>query len=391
MRTLIYSLSAAFIFLISSANLFAQMPPHPSLIEKLKKGEIQKPYTLKHLPELRNNGIDASWDSGINKFLEKNRNKMRIKSFSSLNSAGRNYNALVILVDFSDLPFKVNPVLFDNLLFSDGQGTLKDYLREVTYGTLSLSTENLPSEIKVVRAPETYKYYVNDKNGQGSYPQNSQKLVEDVINMIDPVVDFSKYDNDGDGAVDALFIVHAGQGAEWTGRDSDIWSHSWSITTQKRDGVIISRYSIEPEYWQKAGDMTLGVFAHEMGHAAFGLPDLYDTDYSSEGIGNWSLMSGGSWNGTNGNSPAHPDAWCKIRMGDFQPVNINYNIERLQVDYIEQNPIAYRIWKNGTIGKEYYLIENRQKKGYDASLPGSGLLIYHVDENTHSNSNEWFP
>ena len=69
MRTLIYSLSAAFIFLISSANLFAQMPPHPSLIEKLKKGEIQKPYTLKHLHELRNNGIDASWDSGINKFL----------------------------------------------------------------------------------------------------------------------------------------------------------------------------------------------------------------------------------------------------------------------------------------------------------------------------------
>ena len=390
-KILINSITAIIIFLSVNIQIIAQMPPHPSLLKKIKNGEMEKPYVLQHLAKLRQKGIDAQWNSPINKFLEKSRINLMNKRVNSINSLEGNYNALVIIVDFSDQPFKTNETYFDNLLFSNANGTLADYLKEITYGTLSLTTANLPSTIKVIRAPQTYKYYVNNQNGMGSYPQNSQKLVEDILGIIDPVVDFSKYDNDGDGRVDALFFVHSGQGAEWTGKSTDIWAHSWGITPQNRDGVSISNYSIEPEYWQSPGDMTFGVFAHEMGHAAFGLPDLYDTDYSSMGIGDWSLMSSGSWNGTNGNSPAHPDAWCKIKMGDFNPANITDDITGLQISNIEANPVAYRIWKNGTLGSEYFLIENRQKIGYDATLPGNGLLIYHVDENVNSNTNEWYP
>ena len=207
-KILINSITAIIIFLSVNIQIIAQMPPHPSLLKKIKNGEMEKPYVLQHLAELRQKGIDAQWNSPINKFLEKSRINLMNKRVNSINSLEGNYNALVIIVDFSDQPFKTNETYFDNLLFSNANGTLADYLKEITYGTLSLTTANLPSTIKVIRAPQTYKYYVNNQNGMGSYPQNSQKLVEDILGIIDPVVDFSKYDNDGDGHVDALFFVH---------------------------------------------------------------------------------------------------------------------------------------------------------------------------------------
>ncbi|MFC1543554.1 immune inhibitor A domain-containing protein [Candidatus Neomarinimicrobiota bacterium] len=69
----------------------------------------------------------------------------------------------------------------------------------------------------------------------------------------------------------------------------------------------------------REGDMTIGVYAHEMGHAVFGLPNLYDYGYDSEGLGDWSLMAGGSWNGSLGSSPAFPDAWSHVQMGYVTP------------------------------------------------------------------------
>ena len=74
------------------------------------------------------------------------------------------------------------------------------------------------------------------------------------------------------------------------------------------DGTQIYAYLTVPE------DCRIGVCAHELGHLVFGWPDLYDTDESSEGLGNWCLMGGGSWNGR-GDVPAHPSAWCKARTG----------------------------------------------------------------------------
>ena len=114
-------------------------------------------------------------------------------------------------------------------------------------------------------------------------------------------------------------IIHSGPGAEFTGNVNDIWSHKWGITPQSRDGVLISSYAIMPEYWSTPGDITIGVFAHELGHV-FGLPDLYDRDGSSRGVGRWSLMATGAWNGSLGNSPAHLDAWCKVQLGFVTPI-----------------------------------------------------------------------
>ncbi len=88
-------------------------------------------------------------------------------------------------------------------MFDQNIGTLRDYYNKVSYGSLDLVTVNLPSTIGWVTAPITYSYYGNGQNGMGSYPQNTQRMVEDIVNLIDPLIDFSQYDNDGDGYVNA--------------------------------------------------------------------------------------------------------------------------------------------------------------------------------------------
>ena len=300
------------------------------------------------------------------------------------------FNILAICVDFPDKVSSVTATKFDSLIFNNNTGTVRDLYREMSYGTLTIVTVNLPSSMGWQRLASNYSYYVNNNYGLGGYPQNTQKLCEDLVDLVNPLVNFANYDNDGNGYVDGIVIIHPGRGAEFSGSTSDIWSHKWGITPRLRDGKYISAYSIQPEYWNSPGDMTIGVYAHEIGHL-FGLPDLYDTDGSSRGIGKWSLMSGGSWNGTLGNSPAHIDAWCKAELGFVTPINVGANVTGATLPRITDSAKVYRVWADGSVGNEYYLIENRQKTGYDTYLPGSGLCIWHIDDSKSSNTAEWYP
>lgn len=372
----------------------AQMPPHPDLLNRLERGQQAMPYVLEHRAALQEKGIDAPWGKTPSRSSQNLlTGEMQRTLGPELGPTG-SWKALLILVQFSDKPAQVVATSFDNLIFGAGSGTMRDYFRKVSYNTLDVITVNLPSTIAWQSAAQTYAYYCNAQNGLGAYPQNTQHLVEDVVQMVNPTVDFSQYDNDGNGTVDALFIVHAGPGAEYTGSGNDIWSHAWSTYyTQYVDGVAVSRYSTEPEYWSTPGDMTIGVYAHELGHAAFGLPDLYDTDGTSEGLGRWSLMASGSWNGTGpgGNYPAFPDAYTHIQMGYALSSTVATNVNSVPIANIENNQFVYRLWTDGAAGSQYFLVENRQMTGYDTYLPGSGLAIFHVDEAVSSNQNEWYP
>jgi immune inhibitor A len=133
----------------------------------------------------------------------------------------------------------------------------------------------------------------------------------------------------------------------------------------------------------------IGVCCHELGHLVFGFPDLYDTDYSSEGVGNWCLMGGGSWNG-GGNTPAHPSAWCKASQNWVQVIRQTSD-GTVNIADVETGHTVYRLWKNGSTGSEYFMIENRQKTLFDQRLPGEGLLIWHIDESIDTNSDESHP
>lgn len=176
-------------------------------------------------------------------------------------------------------------------------------------------------------------------------------------------------------------MVHAGAGGEASGNPGDIWSHKWTLeNAYNADGTKIFGYLTIPE------DAKIGVSAHELGHLLFGFPDLYDTDYTSEGVGNWCLMGGGSWNG-GGDIPAHPSAWCKVSQGWASATNVTKSGPVTFTDVKTSNTV-HRLWKDGGGGAEYFLVENRQRTGYDAELPGDGLLVWHIDENQLGNTDE---
>ncbi len=302
---------------------------------------------------------------------------------------------LTLLVDFSDKPATTSATSLSDLLYKDviGKASVRGYFREVSAGALDLTAVNsdLPSAIGWLRLPQTYAYYRGTNYGTGTYPNNTQKMTEDAIAAADAAgVDFSQYDNDGNGYVDGIVIIHAGSGAELTGSTSDIWSHAWGIMPDAYDGVLVSSYSTEPEYWYTPGDMTVGVYCHELGHT-FGLPDFYDTDGSSYGVGRWSLMASGSWNGTLGNSPSRPDAWSQIKLGFTTPTTVTSQMTPAHIRSATQADTGtiLRIERGaGTSGAEYFLVENRQRTFTDASLPGAGVLVWHVDDTRTNNANE---
>lgn len=376
---------AAVILLVSSA---IAVPPHPELEKKIASGKIAVPYYLKHKDELHQQGV-CSEETYL-----KNIYSNAVAQISESSDAVGPFNVLALLVEFSDNAASTNAIFFDSMLFDTMGNTVRDYYDEISYGQLDLVTLNMPSSIGWQTAPQSYAYYVDNQNGFGAYPQNAQRMVEDLVDLVDGSVDFSNYDNDNNGFVDVLVVIHAGPGAEYTGDSTDIWSHKWSTRTLKNtnDGVYVYSYTAQPEYWSSPGDMTIGVYAHELGHG-FGLPDLYDTDYSSHGIGKWGLMSTGSWNGpgSDGSSPAHPCAWSRIQMGFTSYTNVTTNTSSQLIHDIENSGEVYRLWTSGNESNEYFLLENRQKTGYDAYLPGSGLLIWHIDDNKTENTQEWWP
>ncbi len=357
------------------------MPPHPDLADRIKKGEVALPALLLQLNHYQDRGINSPTyhpNNSLSKKKEVHLGELK---------------PLVLLVDFPDNSSQVHPAFFDTLVFSLESNSVRDYYREISYGNLDIIPITYPSEIGWFEAPQTYQYYANHQNGLGNYPQNSQKLVEDLVELVDSAVDFSQYDSDLDGFVDALIVVHSGTGAEFSGSPDDIWSHKWSVPYPFKlsdEGVGIKHYTMQPEYWQWANDMTIGVFCHELGHI-LGLPDLYDIDGDSKGIGEWSLMAYGSWNGPLGSSPAHPDAWSRFQLGFADPILISDNSQAMAVPAIEEFSAIYRLWTYGESGNEYFLIENRQKIGYDSYLPGSGLLIWHIDESMYYNNYQWYP
>ena len=289
---------------------------------------------------------------------------------------------IVVLVQFSDRAFGSTSAHFNDLFFSTGvmpNGSVAEYFRDVTGGLVDIAGE----VVGPFTLPQTLAWYANGNFGIGR-PTGTVRaniMAQDAASAANASVNFGPYDNDGNGFVDAFIVVHAGSGGEQTGNAGDIWSHKYILPApMAADGKQIYGYLTIPE------DAKLGVCAHELGHLLFGFPDLYDTDDSSEGIGNWCLMAGGSWTG-GGDIPAHPSAWCKVNQG-WVTVNNVTGSGTLSIPDVKTSRSVSRLWKNGAGGNEYFLLENRQRTGFDARLPADGLLIWHIDEAQPGNTDE---
>lgn len=295
-----------------------------------------------------------------------------------------------ILVQFSDNladPIEHSPPRYDSMFYSIGvyqgtyrAGSLNDFFIENSYGMTDVAGGIAGDQWHM--SNYTYSHYYD-----GYYMLTTgYELAVDAVELVDPLVDFSQYDDDDNGRIDGVFVIHAGPGGEDTGNPDNCWSHAipyFNYLTD--DGIIIDGVTNVPEInlVTPSLDTTLcciGVMCHELGHIV-GLPDLYDGSRNTWGAGYWSLMSYGAW-GAGGNtpwSPSHADGWCKMEVNWLTPTPITQNTYNLKITDQETYPVAYRVWRDGVMNDTFFILENRQQKGFDAPLPGAGLLIWHID------------
>ena len=291
---------------------------------------------------------------------------------------------IIILVEFENCAFlpENDSLLYTRICneenFSEGRfhGSVRDYFLAQSYGLFDLTFD----VVGPVPLSKTYQYYGrNDSNGEDMRPG---EMVVEACNAVDDYVDFSRYDWDGDGYVDQVMCIYAGKGENSNGSSSTIWPHEWQLDESDYgellylDDVAINTYAASNELSGSSID-GLGTICHEFSHC-LGLPDMYDINYKGNyGMGSWSVLDNGSYNG-NGFRPAGYTSFERYSCGWLQPTVLDANTTVDAMQPLNDAPQAYMI-VNDAWPDEYYLLENRQPRGWDASLPGSGMLILHVD------------
>ena len=240
---------------------------------------------------------------------------------------------------------------------------------------------------------EYYGGNVYDSNGNRN-DQGLGRMVEQAITKAGDEIDWSKYDNDGDGEADVCIVVYAGVGeaqASSTVPES-IWPCQWSLNAaqyygygdigaMQRNGVTINRFAVFNELNGSNDNGTtldgIGTFCHEFSHC-LGLPDFYDTNYGGHyGMGYWSLMCSGCYNGVqiSGDTPVGYSAYEKNFMGWLNYTEAQENNQYTLPVSNSGNDMAVRI--KALNNNEYFILENRRKQGWDQCIRGEGVLITH--------------
>jgi len=315
--------------------------------------------------------------------------------------------SLMILAEFSDTPHVIDASVFNDIMNkvnytpvvnsrNSYTGSFRDYYLENSYNKFDCTTDvvsmnNNGIDFIWVKLPNKLEYY--GRNNSSGDDENAQAMIIDAVNAADAKgVDFSKYDNDLDGDVDNIMVIHTGYGEEAGAPDETIWSHKHNLGNKvlNIDGKTISAYITFPELLNASGNIvtSIGVLVHEFGHA-LGLPDYYDTDFSggsgeAPGLGHWDVMSGGSYN-NRGVTPAQHNAYSKYLLDWIDLIVLN-DVEPSSSSPIEikdlssgDSDVSY-ILKTRT-EDEFFILENRQQKKFDSNIPGHGMLVYHVDRN----------
>lgn len=315
----------------------------------------------------------------------------------SLKSGLTDLRLLVIPAGFSDLAGSIPTPTLQSVF--TGDSSVRDYWLEASSGAMTMTGDVTSWR----RVPQSRSYYEGDANGLDVWtaPNNAGRFVLDAVGQADQAgLDWGLYDNDGpdglpnsgddDGIVDGLVVMHAGRGGECG--TSELWSHQfflagWGygrfITSTPRHGggfIEVDDYVLVPERSCSASTIEIGVVCHELGHL-LGLPDLYDTVDGRAGIGGWGLMGTGAWGGDGQHpaSPSWPCAWSRVQLGWCEVTDVRQDAD-VSLRAIQVADEVLRVRDPDQPAGESWLIENRLRLGYDASLPASGLLIWHVDD-----------
>lgn len=306
----------------------------------------------------------------------------------------KNFRGLVILVEYNDRSF----------VYADAHGLFNGMINEHDYKGF-MSNAQFPELIPYTGSVRDYFYAssagefdpVFDVVGPVTidYSQydalqsgNAQALVAAALDAANPLVNYKDYDRNKDGVVDMVFFLFAGAGSNFSGNDSRLlWPHASSVSSKSLDGVSFGRYACSTELYGRPESAVIdgiGTVCHEFSHV-LGIADLYDTDGTSSGgssvtPGRWSLMAQGSYLNQS-RTPCAYSAYERYAAGFITPEVLtkkgNYTIQP-----ITGSNMGYRLDTNTP--NEYFLLETRKKEGWDAYLPGEGMLVWRVDSTNES-------
>lgn len=290
-----------------------------------------------------------------------------------------NPKALVILVEYSDVKMSTDNAsdYFTRMLnergFSDygATGSAADYFFENSGGRFMPQFD----VVGPVTLPQPRKYYGGNVMGTDAH---AEQMVIEACRLLDSKIDFSVYDTNGDGVIDNVFLFYAGRSEADGGGSDAVWPHSSNITyfgDYRFDGVQLDYYACTNE-WQGGRPDGIGTFIHEFSHV-LGLPDLYATDYQGAFTpGRWSVLDEGPYN-NNGRTPPMYSAFERYSLGWLDPVEIDGPLSAT-LPALGSN-VAGIVRTDSP--QEYFLFEYRNRQGWDAFIPGDGMLVWHVDYN----------
>lgn len=301
-------------------------------------------------------------------------------------------HGIVILAQFKDLKFQdghtkdsfVKMLTEPGYSYNGAKGSAMDYFNTQFEGQYTFSFD----VSDIVTLSNGFAYY--GKNDSSGDDVRAAEMIEEACRLADSQIDFSKYDDDGDGEVDNVFVFFAGgDEAEYAG-DDHIWSHAWylwngAMINLTLDGVRINRYACTAELHRlDTGNSYvlsgIGTFCHEFSHT-LGLADYYDTDYEESGgisdalWGSTALMDSGNQN-NEGNTPPNFNAIDRDAIGIWTAEELAEGTHVL-----EPIDVSGKYYRMDTDNEgEYFLFECRTDEGWDRYIGGSGLLIYHIDK-----------
>ena len=320
--------------------------------------------------------------------LKRSNRAMRKVSIGEQTHYSGQKKGIVILMQFKDTKFKTanNLAKYKDILnkenYSTGsfKGSVADYFKAQSGGIFELTFD----VVGPYTAKNNYSYYGKDDGAEGNDQHPDELIVEAVKAAFadtDANINFKDYDWDDDDEVDQVFVLYAGTGQADGGSSNTIWPHMYELSATGKDftvnGVRINTYACSNEVTPSGSIEGIGCFCHEFSHC-MGFPDFYDTSYSGWfGMGDWDLMCSGSYNG-NSFQPAGYTAYEKWMSGWLEPKELTTDVKVENLKPTCKGGDAYILYNSGN-SNEYYMIENRQLVSWDASLPGKGLMITHVD------------
>ena len=230
-----------------------------------------------------------------------------------------------------------------------------------------------------VTLPQEMTYY-GGSNGAGTDEKLTQ-LCKDACELVQDEVDFSLYDNDGDGKAELVYVVHAGYGQNTGGPAESMWAKCGVISTTI-NGTTIIRGGCHAELFRGTTINGIGTFIHEFSHG-MGLPDLYITTGGevatavNQGMQAFDVMDYGLYN-DNGYAPAAYTAWEQEAMGWTTIQPLGESLAGLDLKPLIEGGTAYKI-QNPDKENEYIVLENIRRDSLNHSSYGEGLLVYHID------------